>query len=105
MSTSHTPGPWIAKGATIWADRPGRDSAGIPVVASCLVAGHDDPRNEANARLIAAAPELLAELRKLEWSRLRQGEQYCPRCGRSAENPHTPACSLGAAIAKATGAA
>jgi type VI protein secretion system component VasF len=54
----HTPGPWTL------IDDYGRfdvDSARHNV---CSVSNHD-PRHEANARLIAAAPELLAALKEL----------------------------------------
>jgi hypothetical protein len=55
---SHTPGPWTV-------NERGHVS-GKRAVAELYY----DPRNpelEANARLIAAAPELLEELRNLEW--------------------------------------
>lgn len=53
--TTHTPGPWIYEPqgpscATIWA---GDD---------CIFDAIDAAGNEANARLIAAAPDLLATL-------------------------------------------
>ena len=55
MSNAHTPGPWEARGLTIW--EPGRTSLSIAVVTQ-----HE--RNaRANARLIAAAPDMLAALR------------------------------------------
>ncbi len=57
MTNKHTPGPWkvssdhyhICKGATA-------------VAAVFGTTGHDAARSEANARLIAAAPELLEAL-------------------------------------------
>ena len=55
--TQHTPGPWsIAEGEPDWAI----------VTENVLVAsvhGEDTENQEANARLIAAAPELLGALR------------------------------------------
>ena len=51
--TQHTPGPWYAEKFCIWA-------------GDCFVAGtatgQGDPEQQANARLIAAAPDLLAAL-------------------------------------------
>jgi len=64
----HTPGPWLASEdwpSDLWnVDMPGRKW-------SLLVARHDEDFDmpveevQANARLIAAAPELLAVLREL----------------------------------------
>ena len=61
-------------------------------------------------RVVAAAPDLLAELRKVEWSgRDWHGLPCCPQCGgvdqwRQAGNVgHRPGCTLAAALAKATG--
>lgn len=61
MTTSHTMGPWIADGKTVKAISHGK---------RFKVARVDGPRlteqgNEANARLIAAAPDLLAALQNL----------------------------------------
>lgn len=54
MSSKHTPGPWAAqKGRTTW--HVGTESRGV---ASIYNYGEE----EANARLIAAAPELLSAL-------------------------------------------
>jgi hypothetical protein len=49
---------------------------------------------------------MLAVLRRLEWSgrQLEAGVSRCPICGQNESNPHTPACALGAVIAKALGA-
>jgi len=61
---SHTPGPWIA---TFENDRWVIDCQGEfgPKKALAVTAGFY-PTNEANARLIAAAPELLEALKKAE---------------------------------------
>lgn len=53
----HTPGPWIAAGKHITQDDGG-------VVAYTTAYAKPTPRQVADARLIAAAPELLGELRK-----------------------------------------
>ena len=60
----HTPGPWDCKvfnnGAYIIADGP------VDELSSCIIASRnehpDPPTGRANARLIAAAPELLDAL-------------------------------------------
>ena len=58
METKHTPGPWTySKGQGLYEQRYVIDSEPGRALAVC--AGFE-PRNEANARLIAAAPELLA---------------------------------------------
>lgn len=67
MNTPHTPGPWVVRHLTgfpiMIATQPDFDGFGVPV-ADC------SKRNlpaeaEANARLIAAAPDLLAALESL----------------------------------------
>lgn len=65
MSAKHTPGPW-------WVDEPLEDGGTEPIVANaqwviCEVADgiDEDGAMEANARLIAAAPDLLAALENL----------------------------------------
>jgi hypothetical protein len=62
----HTPGPWLREGRFVYALR---DTffAGKPAkenIFDCCVQGHGTPEEEkeANARLIAAAPELLKYL-------------------------------------------
>lgn len=56
MTARHTPGPWEYMSVTksVWSGR-----------AICIMTGsrnHPDPEREANARLIAAAPDLLDAL-------------------------------------------
>lgn len=60
MNTKHTPGPWLYEGhpnaLIIWSDEKSRSTE------ICHITPHGDLHNsvgEANARLIAAAPELL----------------------------------------------
>lgn len=51
----HTPGPWRVRGGSVYAAYP------MPVCDVVLAGGHNpDPVSQANARLIAAAPDLLA---------------------------------------------
>ena len=54
----HTPGPWEARGVGVWAKAPA-DQIGI--VANTRTA-NDNGQDEANAHLIAAAPETASEL-------------------------------------------
>lgn len=73
----HTPGPWVVHP---WGDKDYEINAALDTV--CNVPGFDDDtvdadRAEANARLIAAAPELLAALKEIADNcerRLRKGE-------------------------------
>ena len=61
MNAKHTPGPWIAEDdQSIYA----ADGDGRRLIAECH-AGHKEER-AANARLIAAAPDLLAALEDVE---------------------------------------
>jgi hypothetical protein len=55
--TTHTPGPWEARGLTIW--EPGKSALSIAVVTQ------HEPNARANARLIAVAPDMLEVLRSL----------------------------------------
>lgn len=60
-ATAHTPGPWNAEpmtGRGAWV----KGSSGEWAALSC---GDTDATAEANARLIAAAPDLLAALKKI----------------------------------------
>ena len=64
MNAKHTPGPWktVRPHSTIYIEARLRGST-IQEVASCGPTEMPE-QQEANARLIAAAPELLAELIK-----------------------------------------
>lgn len=53
MTAKHTPRPWRARGSVVYLGNEGRLDL------------HDAPNPVANARLIAAAPDLLAALRVL----------------------------------------
>ena len=68
MTTQHTPGPWKARSsdmnpARVWItqDAPPNIKA-TPLIAQCA---EGNPQAEANARLIAAAPDLMAALEHL----------------------------------------
>lgn len=105
-TTKHTPGPWYQDRAhtlRIWADDPATPNEAW-LIADAALTGSVDTDN-ANARLIAAAPELLeackAAFAKLEawdidWDRLHNDSAYKPEF--SAETQ-----ALRAAIAKAEG--
>ena len=57
MTTQHTPGPWHVTGYHV--------EARAGAIATVCDAGDDDTEGDANARLISAAPELLAVLREI----------------------------------------
>lgn len=63
--SKHTPGPWTHSNLVVRADRSQKHPMGRQI-ADCyreLPAGHfDEGENAANARLIAAAPDLLEAL-------------------------------------------
>ena len=60
METKHTPGPWSLDGDGVRALV--RDASGVIVAVRHRMPGH---KNEANMRLIAAAPALLEALEDL----------------------------------------
>ena len=74
MSAKHTPGPWIGAGPSFGDPLPRytteivtewEDEDGEALSICSLPFRHHDDENEANARLIAAAPELLEALKEL----------------------------------------
>ena len=109
--TEHTPGPWIhipnenfRPGAVlIWTSKgPGHG-------AICELSGPNHyaetmAQHEANAALIAAAPDLLAAAEGVEWSVWNQTlvKMQCPTCF-GLEPTHHDTCALDAAIKKAKG--
>lgn len=68
--SEHTPGPWtvVVSGLAVWSisKPPGQNG----VIALCDSVARPYAENKANARLIAAAPELLAALEALyeDWN-------------------------------------
>jgi hypothetical protein len=65
MSTQHTPGPWHFTNELNAKRARGKFLTVLPVGDDCPVADvnrHRGPSSEANARLIAAAPDLLTAL-------------------------------------------
>lgn len=101
MSAQHTPGPWIACEYGGYGDYDGKCRVVLGEggdIRTAVVLGFDTPENEANARLIAAAPDLLEALR------------YCRNSlkavidGEGGIGLHAPEIiEADAAIAKATG--
>jgi hypothetical protein len=67
--SGHTPGPWTIKYETnVGAARSGCDWAVVAATGAFSTntdSGEHDTENKANARLIAAAPELLAALEEI----------------------------------------
>ena len=61
--SKHTPGPWRANDANVFQDNP-LDS--VVLVASCSVIAVEYEERQANARLIADAPETAVERDKLK---------------------------------------
>lgn len=59
--TGHTPGPWRAKGAEVYCGRL-RVCSQVNAADASLNIGGSVERSHANARLIAAAPDLLEAL-------------------------------------------
>ncbi len=98
MSAQHTPGPWI--------DQPGTTSGRVVIapeqgkvkrnVASC-----GGPNRDANARLIAAAPDLLAALIAMR----ERWELYSGGIGHAGQTDDRLMRQADAAIAKARGEA
>ena len=95
--SAHTPGPWEVEG-----DQIVTTDAGIPICSTPLADeiawGGPDLINEveANARLIAAAPDLLATVKLLI-------ERACPHPDEMTPEEYAALESARAAIAKAEG--
>lgn len=91
---AHSPGPWSV--------HPHFSSRVIGPDESKIADVSYRPHTEedANARLIAAAPEMLEMLRRLEWE---ADEEYCLACGNLERSGHMPDCELSALIRKAGG--
>lgn len=108
---SHTPGPWrLGSGATVTGDYiepDGRNKGATAVVADCRTRFLSQQTCEANARLIAAAPELLHAAIDLLESRighqitLNHDDPGAEACGES----DCVICAMRQAIRKATGEA
>jgi hypothetical protein len=98
--SEHTKGPWEV--STTKDPDGGEDWTCVD--AGCWnVADLGNTHNaEANARLIASAPDLLRLVEDVEWTGGRLGP-YCPWCGQLAETGHAPNCPRQAVLAKVRG--
>lgn len=100
MSAKHTPAPWLAAGKHITQDDGG-------VIAYTTAYAKPTPRQLADARLIAAAPELLAVaeffLRGIEGGHIRCAPYIDFDPNAATLEIKSPAQRLRDAIAKATG--
>lgn len=104
MSTTHTPGPWYADKIQ---DRtaynifmPGYGSAGASVQHCSNATGCMGPEVEYNARLIAAAPDMLAALQTAHMAVCN----WIPTNAGSRLAKDRALAEIDAAIARATGA-
>lgn len=117
----HTPGPWEVKNLTdVFTTLGAQTRKGIKaadndgwLIADCAngitfdVEGQERtivPREQAaNARLIAAAPDMLAALEEVEWENDGYCNMYCPCCDNYQTHGHKEECKLGNALKKARG--
>lgn len=76
MRPNHTPAPWTAVDRRVFADRGGLDYL-LAIFASVAQDGFTNyEEDEANARIAAAAPELLVALQELGKCRICWGETH-----------------------------
>ena len=108
QEAAHTPGPWQIHSDHdpfyIVGDIDGpleNNELNFTGVANVCEWGKDEARHHANARLIAAAPELLSALQMIVRLRLYRDDDAAYRIAQDAYEAHHIAR---AAIAKATGA-
>jgi hypothetical protein len=109
---SFTPGPWSIRRARDASGVIGITAPGVNnVIAECFseirAGGQRDLDVEANAQLVAAAPELVQVAIDVEWAGVEdapEGGQVagCPRCGAlKRDGKHIDYCQLDAALRKA----
>jgi hypothetical protein len=99
MKTIHTPGPWFitrTESSPCSIEASGNEAAIAKVYLTDPKIHKRTPEHHANARLIAAAPDLLQALSDLtDWGRTHTSP-------RDANSPHHLLVAARAAIAKAT---
>ena len=101
MEAKHTPGPWMNSNGTILAPAGKVAEAGNPGYDGFAAESEDEAI--ANARLIAAAPDLLAALRKaLEWVEHVQSVAW-DSIPEGMRGDNGAAWAIRSAIARATG--
>lgn len=94
MSAKYTPGPWRTDGIYIWARR-----CSLPVCTG-VSRGVTVEEQEANGRLMAAAPEMLQALIKLTARTVYMSNGYCSICAHAAPMEyHATACPGALALA------
>jgi hypothetical protein len=93
--TKHTPGPWYVRGApaAYQHEKPRDITSGHSLIATACMLNNFRGETLANARLIAAAPDMLEALRTIV--------EYGPQSGMKADAPMLIAAR--ASIAKAEG--
>lgn len=97
----HTPGPWeIDRTLTTAIDKGKKHIAMVgfyksPDVETCVA----EEEHNANVRLIAEAPEMLAMLEELEWSDV----VWCSVCGQGRKDGHAENCTLGSLLQRIRG--
>jgi hypothetical protein len=100
MAANHTPGPWYVENHAIMVNQPWRAylGEGAPETVCEMVSSLSPEATAANARLIAAAPELLAALEGMF-----NGTCFCD-FAKGGYTHHGRHCEIArAAIAKAKG--
>ena len=105
MSAGHTLGPWVLAGVSeggfdIWSAAP--DADGSYIICARNPIPHRADQSEANARLIAAAPDLLAALVNC-MDILGRAESNASGMGAEWDYVGPRVAAARAAIAKATG--
>lgn len=103
---AHTPGPWFveSRGGLLEIICPGQQWEGNPVIVAEVPTDLGPPDYSdaaADARLLAAAPQLLESLLAVEWAgedeteELFETEDCCPNCGAAAAGKlHFTHCEL-----------
>ena len=83
--TKHTPGPWVISGSSIW----NPDTHRAIYASGGKAINQRDEEGQANAALIAAAPDLLAALEALEARAVEMRKLINPKTWSDLENMAT----------------